>query len=101
MASKNDKSKPNVSRQAPWARLAVAILPGYVAAIIVSSGITALLPLSRGEATALSLLLSGLIYTGLFIYVFAVKSWRVALRDIAAATFVFGLIMLVARGAYQ
>ncbi|MEM9839349.1 MAG: hypothetical protein AAF830_09370 [Pseudomonadota bacterium] len=85
-------------KPAPWARLFIAILGGYFATVIVSAAVTAVLPISRGEATALSLLLSGLIYTALFVYVFAVPSWWRAFRDLTGLTLVSGLILALAKG---
>lgn len=92
------KPKAAAGKQAPWARLGIAIVPGYIATVIISAGLTSLLPIHRSEATWLSLFLAGLIYTGLFIYIFAVPTWLRALRDLVGATLVFGLILALRRG---
>ena len=69
------KSKPS-----PWPRLAIAVLPGYLVAIIAATALTIILPLPRGEATLFSLILAGLFYAGAFVLAFAAKSWGAALK---------------------
>lgn len=98
MASKpNKKAKPQPS---PWPRLIIAVVPGYIATVIISSAFTALLPLHRAEATALSLFIAALVYTFIFIYTFAVSSWWRALRDILIATVIFGIALILRRGFF-
>lgn len=97
---KPKKRKLRKKQPSPWPRLIIAILPGYIATVIISSGFTSLLPIDRPEATFLSLFIAGLIYTAIFIYVFAVPTWWRGLRDIMITTIIFGAILVLRRGFF-
>lgn len=85
-------------KKPPWARLVIATLLGYIATILISAALTSLLPIHRSEATMMSLLLAGLVYVVIFVYVFAVRSWWIALRGIVAVSAVSGAVLLVTKG---
>jgi len=97
-AAQNPKRRAQGGKKPPWARLLIATLLGYVATVLISSALTSLLPIHRSEATMMSLLLAGLVYTMLFIYVFAVKTWVRALRDIVGMSLAAGAMLLVTKG---
>lgn len=90
--------KAQGGKKPPWARLLIATLLGYVATVLISSALTSLLPIHRSEATMMSLLLAGLVYALLFVYVFAVKTWVRALRDIVGMSIAAGAVLLVTKG---
>ena len=84
-------------RPPPWGRLINATLLGYVASALSSSAFTSLLPIPRAEATFMSLLIAGLIYVVIFIYVFAVKTWQKGLYVLLALSVISALILSVTR----
>ena len=97
---KPKKRKLPKKQPSPWPRLLIATFVGYIATVIISAGSTSLLPIHRAEATALSLFIAALIYTFIFIYVFAVPTWWRGLRDVLIATVVFAVILILRRGFF-
>ncbi|MEL7231699.1 MAG: hypothetical protein AAGJ85_04235 [Pseudomonadota bacterium] len=81
----------------PWGRLLNATFLGYIATALSSAAITSILPISRAEATWASLLISGLIYVVIFIYVFAVKTWQKGLYVLLGVSVISALILSVTR----
>ncbi|MEM9054755.1 MAG: hypothetical protein AAGB16_05470 [Pseudomonadota bacterium] len=79
----------------PWGRLWISVILGYIAALAVTSAFTALLPIHRKEAVNLGLVLMGLVYTLIFIYVFSVPTWLRALRDVFLLTLVSAVILVL------
>lgn len=67
----------------PWGRLLVGTFMGYTAAICVTSAFAAILPIHRSEAVFLALVLVSIVWVGLFIYVFALRSWLRGFRDLS------------------
>ena len=90
--------KARGGKKPPWARLFIATFLGYVATVLISSALTSLLPIHRSEATMMSFLLAGLVYALLFAYVFAVRSWVRALRDVLGMSLAAGAILLMTKG---
>ena len=85
-------------KKPPWARLLLATFLGYVATVLVSAALTSLLPISRAEATFMSLLIAGLVYVVIFIYVFAVRTWQKALYVVLGLCLISGVTLLVTKG---
>lgn len=79
------KKKAGSGKPKPWGRLFIAILPGYIVAILTATAFTTIMPISRGEATLFSLILAGFFYAGAFIYAFAVENWKKALKGYGIA----------------
>lgn len=97
-AAASKAKKPKGGKRPPWARLLVATFLGYISTVIISAAITSVLPIDRAEATFMSLLLSGLVYVIIFLYVFAVKTWWRGLRDILIATLIAAAVLTLAKG---
>ncbi len=95
-AKKTAKTGPATPN--PWARIAIGVFGGYITMTLLITASAALLPIHRSDAVVLGLLVGGLIYTLLFIHVFAVDSWKIALRDLGGLSAVSALIILIARG---
>ncbi|MEM8936161.1 MAG: hypothetical protein AAGC77_07115 [Pseudomonadota bacterium] len=103
MADKSQSQKTMESakkggKPAPWARLVIAVFLGYLAATLATGALTSLLPIQRGEQTVLSLLLVGLVYAALFVYVFALSGWSRALRDLCILCAVSGGVLVLTKG---
>ncbi|MEM1105626.1 MAG: hypothetical protein AAGH87_04480 [Pseudomonadota bacterium] len=91
------KTKSKAGKTPPWGRLAVATLLGYIASVAASSALTSLLPVSRAESTFMSLLIVGLVYPALFIWVFARRAWWQGLRDLAVLSAGSCMVLSVTR----
>ncbi|MEM6898540.1 MAG: hypothetical protein AAF583_02055 [Pseudomonadota bacterium] len=96
--SKGTARKVQGGKKPPWARLLIATLLGYISTALISAALTSLLPLHRSEATWLSLLISGFIYVGIFLRVFALKSWLRGLGEVALIGLLGAGILLVTKG---
>lgn len=94
------QKKTPAARPRPWGRLLVGIFPGYIAATFITSAFTALLPIHRSEASLLGLLLVGLVFVALFIYAFAVPTWKRALRDISLFGLIGAILLYIVKGVF-
>ncbi|MEM1053617.1 MAG: hypothetical protein AAGI28_16130 [Pseudomonadota bacterium] len=80
--------KAGNSKPRPWGRLFIAVLPGYIVAVLTATAFTTVMPIPRSEATLFSLVLAAFFYAGAFIYAFAVESWKKALKGYGIAVLI-------------
>ena len=93
------KAKPkSKTATLPWERLLIGIFPGYAATILITTAFVNLLPISRANQMMWALLIAGLMYTALFIYVFAVETWVRAIRDMGIVCAVAAVALVFAKG---
>ena len=93
------KAKPkSKTATLPWKRLLIGIFPGYAATILITTAFVDLLPISRANQMMWALLIAGLMYTALFIYVFAVDTWVRAIRDMGIMCAVAAVALVFAKG---
>jgi hypothetical protein len=79
-------------------RAVIAILGGYVATALVTGILARVLPLQRGDATTLAMLLSFLVYAALVMAVFAAASTRRAWLVVLAPAGACGVLLLLVGG---
>lgn len=94
-ASPDRSAETRARRREVAARVAAAILGGYVATALVTAVLARALPLQRADSTTLAMLLSFFVYAGFVMAVFAASSLRrAALVLLIPAAFCGALLLL-------
>lgn len=90
------KKVPAAKRStAPWGRLLVGFIGGYLASSLFVNAAIAILPGARHDLVMWGMMAVILVYVVLAMWCFAVRSWVIALRDMALVSALSAAVTLL------